>query len=181
MLAFGKRDVSGTYTWTMTVCIRAFCPAAVASGPEQLVLGIGNRLALLTYLFDIEHWAEPTFVLRTLSCARPQLDWYLRWSEGARVLVGEHRFGATARRECERESAVLIGLGSDADDVLSVVSQVVSITEFSLFGSDQERAGKAVALAAAAHMAECSGGLVHVQDVGWFAPQPGEVRPVLAA
>ena len=179
----------------MSIWVRALCTTHLSDlTPEALRSGIAERIAFLAAYYG-EEGAEATRPLLRIEDVRhdggpsegppnPPGDavWLLhyrgdddhflrieRWTEPAAVAseVAELREELEA---CDEE---------DVDEVRELLDHVVETVGIELKMSDVEGIGWAVAIAAAAFLADRGEGLVQADEEGWMAPAGLGVEQVL--
>jgi hypothetical protein len=168
----------------MSIWIRTFCPRTVgALDAEVLRAGISERLKLLTYLFCPEDEEEPADVLARLRIESPVADrlqiFYRR--ELDRFLGVERWTGSQAAEEVSEEVERIESYkGDGAVRVRKVLGETTETVAFELKPSDAQGMGWPLAIAAAAKLAEISGGVVSA-DSGWMVPSGREVSFLVQA
>jgi hypothetical protein len=177
----------------MSSMIFVFAPTSLAWViPEALVAGVGERLALLTYLYCPESEERPDDVckrLRVTMQGEGAFDtWLLRYGRVHNAQMRIHRVARESpatpfRRSGAEDVAYMASLRRDLEpragtEVRRVLDSAHDVVTIAMTARAAQRMAWPVGVAAAAWLAARGDGLLHAPGSGWLAPTPKEVRPV---
>jgi len=145
--------------------------------PEAVTAAVSGRLLLLTSLLCPDREEPVEAVLERMAVAADGEDAVtVRYRPANKPALRFERWrGASAKREIDE---VLEEFQADAagGTVRKVLAKGVEVIGVRLSQSDADGMGLPVALTYLSKLAHDHGGLVHVEDRGWFEPLGNEVR-----
>ncbi len=171
----------------MSFWVRACLSLPVQVSPELLHSAIAERLELLTYLFCPEHEEDPAVVLGRLAVEEVTEDggrrvFLLHYRQDQEHFIHVESWANLDEVRGEVDELLEFIEGRDdpgAEEVRSLLANVIQTVAFELKASDLESMGWPVAIACAAALAQAGAGLVQADGSGWMRPDGLEVSPVL--
>jgi len=151
--------------------------------PDELQAGIASRLRLLTYLFCPDEEDEPSAVLERLRIENtsrgPDFEsWKLFYRANSSLFIRVDRHDRGGVDELLHETLATRREPGLAD-IRARLAEVQDDVAFCLKAADVNSMGFPLALAAAATLVECYGGLIQSGTYAWMVPQGQEVRTLL--
>jgi len=168
----------------MRVYVRTFCRNSVASKTtDAMQVGIAERLDdLLSQLCQNDEPAAEDILGRLRIENESESNsfevFHLRYHDDSDHLITIERCEGYSALVQIQEYMAHIRYHTDPGGVIirDHLSSAVETVSFEMELTDAEGTGLAVAMAAAAWLAEIGNGIIHAQDLGWMLPEGKEVR-----